>query len=185
MVMPPVHLQQPALPELGGVPEPGGTSEPGGASELGETPEPGGLDDFDSGPPTPLPLMGRGIPHQRRVTPPAGIAVYGGEGERGSVGRENLPTPDTTTASSGVYSPSVSSELSADGDLSAEGSETSSSDESSPVPTMVRTAARQLESHLCDSRVGDELGRTRAQTRALNQEAAGLVSMFGPMKGAK
>ena len=68
MVMPPVHLQQPALPELGGVPEPGGTSEPGGASELGETPEPGGLDDFDSGPPTPLPLLGRGIHHQRRAS---------------------------------------------------------------------------------------------------------------------
>ena len=52
---------------------------------------------------------------------------------------------------------------------------------------MARTAARQLESHLLDSRVGDELelGRSRAQTRALNQEAAGLVSMFGPDEGGK
>ena len=55
---------------------------------------------------------------------------------------------DITTAHSSVYSPSVSSELSADGDLPAEGRKTSSSGESSPVPTMARTAARQLESHL-------------------------------------
>ena len=72
MVVPPVQLQQPASPELGGAPELGGTSEPGGASELGETPEPGGLDDFDSGPPTSVPLLKRGILHQRRVTLPAG-----------------------------------------------------------------------------------------------------------------
>ena len=101
MVVPPVQLQQPASPKMGGAPELEGTSEPGGASELGETPEPGGLDDFDSGPPIPLPLLGRGIPHQRRVTPPAGSEGYGGEGERGSVGGENRSAPDSTTASSG------------------------------------------------------------------------------------
>ena len=50
---------------------------------------------------------------------------------------------------------------------------------------MAWTAARQLESHLLDSRVGDELGRTRAQTRAVNQEVAGLVSIFGPDEGGK
>ena len=50
---------------------------------------------------------------------------------------------------------------------------------------MARTAARQLESHLLDSRVGDELERTRAQTRALNQDAARLVSKFGPDEGGK
>ena len=60
MVVPPVQLQQPASPELGGAPELGETSEPGRASELGETPELGGLDDFDSGLPTPLPLLGGG-----------------------------------------------------------------------------------------------------------------------------
>ena len=68
MVVPPVQRQQPASTELGRAPELGGTSEPGGASELRETPEPGGLDDFDSGPPTPLPLLGRGIHHQRRAS---------------------------------------------------------------------------------------------------------------------
>ena len=53
--------------------------------ELGETPEPGGLDGFDAGPPTPLPLLGRGIPHQRRATLPAGSVGHGGQYERGSV----------------------------------------------------------------------------------------------------
>ena len=70
--------------------------------------------------------------------------VCGGEGERGIVGGENMPAPNTTTDPSDVYSPSVSSEPSADGDLSVEGSETSSSDKSSPVPTMARIAAGQL-----------------------------------------
>ena len=71
MMMSPVQPQQPASPELEGAPEPGGTSELGAESELGETPEPGGLDHFDSGPPTLLPLLGRGVPisveqHPRR-----------------------------------------------------------------------------------------------------------------------
>ena len=79
----------------------------------------------------------------------------------------------------------VRSEPSAGGDLSAEGSETSSSGENSPVSTMARTAARQPESHALESRVGEEFGPTRAQTRALNQEAAGLVSIFGPDEGEK
>ena len=185
MVVPPVQLQQPALPQLGGMPEPGGTSEPEAGSELGETPEPGGLDDSDSGPPTPLPLLGRGIPHRRRVTPPAGCVGYVGKGERGSIGGDTLSAPYTTTAPSGVYSPSVSSEPSADGDLSAVESETSSSGENRPVPTMARTAARQLESNLLRSGVDEAFGRTRAQTRALNQEAAGLVSIFWPDEGGK
>ena len=119
------------------------------------------------------------------MTPPAGSEGYGGEDERGSVGGENLSAPDTTTAPSGVYSPSVSSEPSADGDLPAEASETSSSDVSSPIPTMARTAARQLESNLLGSGVDEELGRTRAQTRAFNPQAGGLVSMFGPYEGGK
>ena len=50
---------------------------------------------------------------------------------------------------------------------------------------MARTAARQLESNLLGSGVDEELGRTRAQTRVLNQEAAGLVSMFEPDEGGK
>ena len=95
-MVPPVQLQQPASPKMGGAPELEGTSEPGGASELGETPEPGGLDGFDSGPPSPLPLLGRGIPHHGRVTHPAGSAGYGGEGARGYVGGEYLSASDTT-----------------------------------------------------------------------------------------
>ena len=78
------------------------------------------------------------------MTPPAGSVGYGGEGERGSVGGENLLVPDSTTAPLGVISPSVSSEPSGDGDPSVEGRETSSSGERSPVPTLAGTASCQL-----------------------------------------
>ena len=50
---------------------------------------------------------------------------------------------------------------------------------------MVRTAERQFESNFLGRRDGEELKRTRAQTRALNQEAAGLVSMIEPDQGSK
>ena len=92
-----MQLQQLAWPELAGVPELGGTSEQGGASELGKTAEPGGLDDFDSGSATRLPMLGRGIPHQPRVASLAGSVGNGGQGERGSVDGVNLPVPDATT----------------------------------------------------------------------------------------
>ena len=134
MEVPPVQLQQSASPELAGAPESGGTSEPGVTSELRETPEPKGLDKYDSGPPTPLRVLGRGIPHERPAKIQAGSVGHGGEGERGSVGGKNMPAPDTTTAPSDVYLSSESNEKSADGDISVEGSETSSSDESRPVP---------------------------------------------------
>ena len=182
MEVPPVQLQQLASPELAGAPELGGTSEQGEASELGETAELGGLDDFDSGPATRLPMLGRGIPHQPRVASPAGSVGNGGQGERGSVDGVNMPAPDATTAPSGDYLSSVSSESSVDGENPGEAS---SSDEIGPVTTMARTAARQLESHLVGPGDGEQLGRTRAQTRALNQDAASLVSVFGPDEGGK
>ena len=78
MVVPPVQLRQLASPELGGASELGGMSEPGGASEVGQTSESEGLDDFNSGPPTPLPMLERGIPHQRRLTPPDMLAKVSG-----------------------------------------------------------------------------------------------------------
>ena len=182
MEVPPVQLQQLASPELAGAPELGGTSEQGEASELGETAELGGLDDFDSGPATRLPMLGRGIPHQPRVASPAGSVGNGGQGERGSVNGVNMPPPDATTAPSGDCLSSVSSESSVDGENPGEAS---SSDEIGPVTTMARTAARQLESHLVGPGDGEQLGRTRAQTRALNQDAASLVSVFGPDEGGK
>ena len=49
----------------------------------------------------------------------------------------------------------------------------------------MRTAEPQLEWNFRGLRGDNELGRTRAQTRALNQEATGLVSMFGPDEGGK
>ena len=97
-VVMPAQLQQPASSELGGAPELGGTSEPGGTSELRETLEPGELEDLDIDPPTPLPLLGKGTLHQRRVTAPAGSVGYSSEGERGSVCGEHMSAPDTTTA---------------------------------------------------------------------------------------
>ena len=101
------------------------------------------------------------------------------------MGGENLPAPDTATAPPDVNLSSESNETSADGDISVEGRETLSSDESRPESTIVRTAERQLVSSFLGRRDGEGLRRTRAQTRALNQDAAGLVSMFGPDEGVK
>ena len=182
MEVPPEHLQQLASPELAGAPELGRTSEQGGASKVGETAEPGGLDGFDSGPATRLPMLGRGIPRQPRVASPAGSVGNGGQGERGYVDGVNMPPPDATTAPSGDYLSSASSELSVDGETPGEAS---SSDDNGPVTTMARTAARQLESHLVGPGDGKQLGRTKAQTRAVNQDAASLVSVFGPDEGGE
>ena len=38
--------------------------------DLEEAPEPGGTDDYESAPTTPLPIMGRGISHQLRAVSP-------------------------------------------------------------------------------------------------------------------
>ena len=77
----------------------------------------------------------------------------------------------------------MSSDASADGDRPNEGSERSSSGESSPVPTMARTTARQLESNLLGSGADENLGQTRVQTRVLNEDVADLVRLFGPDEG--
>ena len=105
-----------------------------------------------------------------------------GQGERGSVDGGNLPAPDAVTAPSGDYLSSVRSESSVDGETP---DDASSSDGNDPVTTMARTAARQLESHLVGPGDGNQLGRTRAQTRALNRNAASLMSLFGPDEGGK
>ena len=140
--MPPVPLQQWASPEVASGPEPGGTSERGGRSELGETTESGGLEHIDSAPPTVWSLLGRGIPHQRRTTGPAGNAGHGGEGERSAVGGEHMSTPETKAAPPNVYLSSKSKETSSDGDILLEGSDISSTGEFGPVPAMLRDAER-------------------------------------------
>ena len=95
----PVKLQQSASPELAGGPEPIGTSEPGGISEMGQTPEPGGLEGFSiQVHRLHCPFWEEEAPHQRQTTLPAGSVGHGGEGERGTVAGENLPTPDATAA---------------------------------------------------------------------------------------
>ena len=50
---------------------------------------------------------------------------------------------------------------------------------------MARTAMRPIESHLVGPGDGEQLGRTRAQTRAFDQDAASLVSVFGPEEVGK
>ena len=62
-----------------------------------------------------------------------------------------------------------------DGDNSSrDGIDASSSDDGVPTPMAARTAARQLRAHMSGPGDGDEIreGRSRAQTRVLNREAA-------------
>lgn len=94
------------------------------------------------------------IPHQRRVK----SLGQGSESGRGPVGDENQLAPDITTAPSGAYLSSAGNKPFAEGDLSVEGNEWSLPHESGPVPTVTRTAARELQSHLVGSRNGEELG---------------------------
>ena len=68
--------------------------------------------------------------------------------------------PDTTTAQSDVYLSSEGRETTVDGEISEQGSKTSSWDESRPFPTMVGTMGRQLESKFVGHEYGEELGRT-------------------------
>lgn len=96
MVVPPVQVQEPASPKTAKALKLGMTSQAGGTSALGEVPVTGGLDDCDPNPPIPLPLLGKGIAHQRRMTFPAKGVDQDGEGSRGSLGDENQPAPDNT-----------------------------------------------------------------------------------------
>lgn len=80
----------------------------------------------------------------------------------------------------------VSSESSDRDTSSRDGSGAPTSDDGAPTPTAPNTAAHQLGAHLSGSSDGEEIWerRTRAQTRALNQEAAaGLISAIGPCEG--
>ena len=128
-----------------------------------ESPEMGGEkepteESLNFAPPSPLPFVGRGIPHQRRTASP--------EPQATATGAE---PSDTSSASSD------------------EDTESTSSDGSAPTPTPVRTAARQLGTHIPGPRDGDEIreGRTRAQTRVLQESATGLLSMLGPDEGGR
>ena len=69
---------------------------------------------------------------------------------------------------------------------SRNGNDASSSDDGAPTQAAARTAVRQIEAHMSGPGDGDEIreGRARAQTRALNREAAaGLTSTIGPCEG--
>ena len=78
--------------------------------------------------------------------------------------------------------PTVSSEPPDSDTSSRDGNHASSSDDGAPTQTAARTTARQLGAHMLGRGDSDEIreGRTRAQIRALNQEAAaGLISTTG------
>ena len=158
-----VEASPPPLPEI---------PRQGGTEGLEDAPEPGGTDDFDPDPTTPLPVLGRGIPHQLRAVSP--MTQAGGD-----LQAESEELNDSSTVSS---EPPESDTSSRDDD------DASSSDDGAPTPTAIRTAARQLGAHMSGPGDGEEIreGSTRAQTRALNREAAtGLISTIGPCEGGR
>ena len=140
--------------------------------DLEEAPEPGGTDVYESTPTIPMPVLGRGIPHQLRAVSPRTQA--GGDSQA-----ESEELNDSSTVSSEPPESDTSSRV---------GDDASSSDDGAPTPTSIRTAARQLGAHMPAPGDREEVreGSTRAQTRALNQEAAtGLTSMIGPCDGGR
>ena len=68
--------------------------ELGEASELGAMSESGGRDYYCSTPPTPLPLLGRGVPHQLRVVASARVTGDCDPGGGGSVDGDSPQPPD-------------------------------------------------------------------------------------------
>ena len=85
-------------------------------------------------------------------------------------------------------SSTVSSEPPESDTSSRDDDDASSSDDGAPTPAAIRTAARQLGAHMSGPGDGEEIreGSTRAQTRALNREAAtGLISTIGPCEGGR
>ena len=116
--------------------------------ELGEAPQAGGTDDFASAPTTPLPVLGRKIPHEFRAVSP--MTQAGND-----LQAEGVELNDSST---------ISSESSNSGFSSRDGSNASSSEDGAPTPTAARIAARQLGAHM--SRTGDgEDGRGERERR--------------------
>ena len=144
----------------------------GRAMGLREEPESGGTDEYESAPTTPQPVLGRGIPHQVRAVSP--MTQTGGDFQA-----ESVELNDSST---------IRSEPPDSDTLSRDGNDASSSDDGAPTPTSARTTACQLGAHMSGPGDGDEIRerRTRAQTRALNREAAaGIISTIGPCEGGR
>ena len=115
------------LSQLSEVPEQGGTQGLEEAQELERT------EDFVSAPTTPLPVLGRGIPHQLRAVYPMTQAVSPTPQAADKFRAEDVEPNDTSA---------VSSELSDSDSSSQDRSDASASDDEAPTPTAVRTAAR-------------------------------------------
>ena len=128
---------------------------------------------------TPLPVLGRAITHQLRAVSPMTQAVSLIPQAGDEVRAEDVELNDISA---------VSSELSDSDSSSQDAIDASASEVEAPTPTAVGTAARQLGAHMSDPGDGEEIrkGRTRAQTRTLNREAAaGLISAIGPFEGGR
>ena len=149
---------------------------------------------FASDPTTPLPRLGRGIPHQLRVVssmtqssedcPSQDVesnATSTASSESSDSDSSSQAGSDVSTSNSGVLSDSSTSDGQALSDASPP-------DSGGQTPTAVRTVARQLGAHMSEPGDGKEIreGRGRAQTRALNREAAaGLISAIRSCEGGR
>ena len=156
-----IGTPSPPLPEM---------PEQGETVDLEEAPKTGGTDDYESAPTTPLPVWGRGIPHQLRAV---SLMTQAG----GDLQAESEELNNSSTVSS---EPPESDTSSRDDD------DASSSDDGAPTPAAIRTAARQLGAHMSGMGDGEEIreGSARAQTRALNREAkTGMISTIMPCEG--
>ena len=157
--------------------------------QLPEVSELGGTENFGSVPKASLPGLGRGIPNQLRAVSPMTQASD-------DLRVQDVESNDTSTASSKSSDSDSSFRDGSDASNSDGGalsdtstsdggalSDASTPDSGAQTPTAVRTAARQLGTHMSRPGDGEEIreARTRAQTRVLNREAAaGLVSEIGP-----
>ncbi|CAM9264707.1 unnamed protein product, partial [Laminaria digitata] len=98
-------------------------------------------DVFDSAPTAPLPVLGRGIPHQLRAVSPMTQAdddFQAGDAEPNDASTVNSESSDSDSSS-------------------RDGSDASTSDDEAPTPTAVRTAARQLGAHMSGPGGGEEI----------------------------
>ena len=164
------------------------STEPGGGEIIDEEEEEAQLAEV-------WPLAGRGLPHVRLDTFNAGGAT-GTEAEgEGNGAAQQQSTDDVESEDSGeddclipvdASTPPSSPRSSSSSNDSDDNSSDSSPSSTDELPDATRRALRQLGPHMTDAHDGDEIreGRTRAQSRARNQqEAVGLLCDLGPVAG--
>ena len=130
------------------------TPEQGGTMKLGDPPKPGGTNYFASAPTTPLPVLGRGIPHQLRAVSPLTQA----SDELQAEGVELNGSSTSSIESSGSDS------------SYRDGSDASSSDDGAPTGIRTRTASRQLGAHMSGPGDGEEMEVRERKPRRLTRK---------------